>query len=214
MANFAAKNNANQNNINSISIQNKPTVNNNNPNNIKNINNNIKEEDAIFNNMNATQKGKFTSTKNNFGINQNFQNENFINLNTNQANYSKSPPKDSFTINLNINNNPNPILNKYGPPQAQQKQQQNKKFPAFVDGNSTSFNFMINANKGYQTFYNINKKDDIYNFDIDTNFEDKFENEKQNECKKIAAVVHKKNINNNLNPNGILLFFCLFSYIN
>lgn len=208
MGNYATKNNTNNtNNVNAISIQSKPSINsnNNNTNNIKNINNNIKEEDVIYNNMNATQKGKFTSTKNNFGINPNFQNENFINLNANQPNYSKSPPKDSFTINLNINNNPNPILNKYGPPQAQQKQQQNKKFPNFVDGNSTSFNFMINANKGYQTFYNIVKKDDIYNFDIDTNFEEKFDNEKQIECKKIPAVPHKKNMNN-LNPNGKIEF--------
>jgi len=196
--------NINNNNINNLNNQNKPNINNNNNinniNSIKNISNNLKDEDLIYNSMNATQKGKFISTKNNFGINQNIPNENLINLqNNNQTNYSKSPPKDSFTINLNINNNNNQMLGKYGPPQAQPNKQPNKKYNNF-DSNSTTFNFMINANKGYQTFYNMVKKDDIYNFDIDTNFEDKLDNEKHNEMKKTGMGMLKKNVNNH--PNG------------
>jgi len=198
-------NNANNTNVNVINNQNKQQIiNNNNLNTIsnKNINtNNLKEDDLIHCSMNATQKGKFMNTKNNLGLNQNFPNDNFINLTNNQTNYSKSPPKDSFTINVNTNGNQ--ILNKYGPAQPQQNKQQNKKFTNF-ENNSTSFNYIINPNKGYQTFYNIMKKDDIYNFDIDTNFEEKPEYDKQSEGhKKLGPAVTRKNINN-LNPNGNL----------
>ena len=155
------------------------------------------------NNMNSTQRGKFITTKTNFGLNQNFQ-ENFSNIPNNQQNYSKSPPKEIYHINNitnNINNGNNPIINKFPQQQQQQQlqQQQNKiskKNTNNFDNNSTTFNFMINANKtGYQTFFNIvNNKDDIYNFDIDTNFEDKI-NEKN-------KVERKNNINNNNNINS------------
>lgn len=220
IANYGVKGNI-SNNTNNPQLQNKQNPNNiniisNNP--IKNVinkniinPNNFKDEDDVYNtNMNATQKGKFLNTKNNFNINQNFQ-QDFLNLqnNPNNQNYSKSPPKEVFTINLNINNQ-NQIINKFSNVPAQQPKQQNKKFHNF-DNNSASFNFMVNSNMGnmgYQTFYNIvNNKDDIYNFDIDTNFEEKNPNEKKDEVKKIGPIIKKNTFNpNNSNLKSLIYY--------
>jgi cyclin-dependent kinase-like len=160
---------------------------NSNINNIKNVNS-LKEEDLSHSNMNVTQKGKFANTKsNNFG-GPNFNQDNHIN----QQNYSKSPPKDNF---INVNNNNQNHHNKYNNLPTQQIKQNNKKFTNF-ENNSTSFNYMMNHKQGYQTFYNMASNNDFkYNFDIETNFEDRLDmNDKQ---AKIAAILMKKNLNQN-----------------
>jgi cyclin-dependent kinase-like len=182
---------------------------NSNINNLKNMNS-LKEEDIVHNNMNMTQKGKFISTKsNNFGPSNNYNMENHIN----QQNYSKSPPKENF-INVNVNNN----HNKYNNLPTQQIKQNNKKFANF-ENNSTSFNYMMNQMNqkqgGYQTFYNMasSNNDYKYNFDIETNFEERLAlNDKAG---RLAAAIMKKNLNQNGNyiylkiyQNFLLIFRC------
>jgi cyclin-dependent kinase-like len=156
---------------------------NSNVNNLKNMNS-LKEEELPHNNMNMTQKGKFGNTKsNNFGV-TNYNQESHIN----QKNYSKSPPKDN-TMNKNVNNN----HSKYNNLPTQQIKQNNKKFSNFENSNSTSLNYMMNQKQGgYQTFYNMasSNNDYKYNFDIETNFE---ERQKAAQMKKLM----KKNLNQN-----------------
>ena len=171
---------------------------NSNINNLKNMNS-LKEEDINNNNMNMTHKGKFGSTKsNNFGITNHNQDSHI-----NQQNYSKSPPKENF-INVNVNNN----HSKYNNLPTQQIKQNNKKFTNF-ENNSTSFNYMINHKQGgYQTFYNMasSNNDYKYNFDIETNFEERLA--MNDKAGKLAAAIMKKNQNGKLNK----IFYLFLRY--
>lgn len=128
-----------------------------NTNSVSNINNPNHDNSLICLNTNINsnaRNNKFQNSKNNFS-NSNTQNQ--------QSNFSKSPPKE---INLK-----------------QQQLKIPKKFQMNYDYQSPNIPnntpILPNQKVGLKTFYNLKEKEDIYNFDIDMNFDAEKEKKKK-----------------------------------
>lgn len=147
-------------------------------------------------NMNSTRMnfGQFTNSNNHTKITS----HNNMNLNQNKDNnrnnkFQTQNNQNQNTTKSNFYQNHNQALSK-SPPKQQQQIRIPKKFHINYDNppsNNNSNNTQLNLNNlntgglyktGYKSFYNIpENKDDIYNFDIDTKFDEG--GPQKNECK-------------------------------